>query len=109
MNASKYFGIKMRELRKKNSLTAGQLALRLDCSPSLVYNIERGLNRPQPELIVNVARFFGVTTDYLLQEENFDNEKEIIELCANLDSENKMYLFCLVKLMANNQYVPPPK
>lgn len=102
MKPSEYFGKKLRELRQHNKLTAGQLASYLNCSPSLIYNIERGLNRPQPELIVHAAHFFGVTTDYLLQEEVLDNEKILIELWGKLNNKSKLFLFYLINLLTGN-------
>ncbi len=101
MDASWLFGKRLRELRKLRSLSAGQLASHLNCSPSLIYNIEKGLNRPQPELIVLVAQFFGVTTDYLLREEAIENEEEVVELYKRLDNKGKLYLFYLMKFLNN--------
>lgn len=100
MSASEYFGKKLRELRKLNNLTAAQLASHVHCSPSLIYNIEKGLNRPQPELIVHVAQFFGVSTDYLLHDITADNEEELIDLYRKMDNRDKLYLFYLIKLIS---------
>lgn len=102
MNPSEYFGKKLRELRKLNNLSASELAVFLHCSPSLIYNIERGLNRPQPELIVNTAQFFGVTTDYLLREEIIDNEKKLVELYKCLSNKSKLCLFYLLKILSGH-------
>ncbi len=101
MGASGYFGKKLRELRLLSKLTAKQLAAYLNCSPSLIYNIEKGLNRPQPELIVLAAEFFGVTTDFMLREENTGNEEDLLELYRNINPKNKKYLYNLIKLMSS--------
>ena len=102
MAPSEYFGKKLRELRKLNNLTASELASYLHCSPSLIYNIEKGLNRPQPELIVLTSQFFGVTTDYLLKDEVIENENKLIELYKNLNNKNKLSLFYLIKILAGH-------
>ena len=102
MNTSCFFGNKLRELRILKNMTAGQLASHLKCSSSLIYNIEKGLNRPQPELIVLTAKFFGVTTDYLLMEESIENEDKIIELYQRLNSKGKLYLNYLMKILDNH-------
>jgi transcriptional regulator with XRE-family HTH domain len=103
MSTSEYFGKRLRELRKLNDLTAGRLASYLHCSPSLIYNIEKGLNRPQPELIVRAAQFFGVTTDYMLKKDVVTNEEELIKLYRNLNSKNKLLLYNLIKLLTGSE------
>jgi transcriptional regulator with XRE-family HTH domain len=102
MNVSEFFGKKLRELRKLNNLSANQLAFYLDCSPSLIYNIERGLNRPQPELIVLVAQYFNVSTDYLLKEDSYNNEEKLIELGEKIDKINNLCMFCLMKMLTDH-------
>lgn len=99
MNSSVFFGKKLRELRKSRNLTAGQLAPHLHCSSSLIYNIEKGINRPQPELIVDAAEFFRVTTDYMLREEDVKKEEELIKLYRKINNRNKLILFNISKLL----------
>ena len=99
MNVSYLFGKRLRELRNLRHISAGQLASYLKCSKSLIYNIEKGLTRPQPELIVNAARFFGVTTDYLLMEEVFENEEKLAELYKKLNTSGKTILLNIMKFL----------
>jgi transcriptional regulator with XRE-family HTH domain len=100
MKASEHFGKKLRELRKSKKLTAGELSSYLHCSPSLIYNIERGLNRPQPELIVDTANFFGVSTDYLLRDEVIEEEENLVEVYRQLNNVKKISLFYLLKILS---------
>ncbi|MGD9157917.1 MAG: helix-turn-helix transcriptional regulator [Desulfobacteraceae bacterium] len=102
MDTSCFFGKRLRELRKFRNLSAGELAPHLKCSPSLIYNIEKGLNRPQPELIVYAARFFGVTTDYMLKEDAMISEEELIKTYRNTKKSNKPFLYNLIKILTDH-------
>jgi len=64
--ASEIFPIKFRELRLQNGLTQKQLADELGWKVSALSMIERGESRPTLDKVVTVAKFFSVTSDYLL-------------------------------------------
>lgn len=66
MNIRNIFGSRLRELRKSKGTKVKDLAKVLYCSPSLIYNIEKGYNEPQPDFVIRAANFFNVTTDFLL-------------------------------------------
>lgn len=64
------FGQKLRTLRQRNGLSLRQLAAELDMGAhSQLANIETGKNNPTAELILKIAKFFGVTTDQLMDDE----------------------------------------
>lgn len=54
------------DLRKAAGLTQGQVAQRLNISPSRLANYEQGLRKPDHETTILLANFFGVSVDYLL-------------------------------------------
>jgi len=89
MNAQNIFGSRLRRLRKSKKLKAKDLSKVFYCSPSLIYNIEKGYNEPQPDFIVRVAAFFDVTTDFLLGTEQ------------QRAQESKMIIFDLLRLLGN--------
>lgn len=60
---------KIFELRKVHGLSQEQLAERLGISRQSVSKWEAGDSVPEPERLVEMSRFFNVTTDYLLKEE----------------------------------------
>lgn len=59
-------GEKIRYLRAKQNLTAKELSKVLNISESSVSLIENGKRKPSLEIIIKVADYFKVTTDFLL-------------------------------------------
>lgn len=57
---------KLRQLRKENNLTQGDLAARFCVTQQAIAKWEAGGALPETETIPRIAAFFGVTTDYLL-------------------------------------------
>lgn len=53
-------------LREKNSLTQASLAKKLNVTRSSVNAWEMGISVPSTALIVDIAKLFHVSTDYLL-------------------------------------------
>ena len=99
MNASDHFGRKLRKLRQSSGLTAKDLGESLNCSASLIYGLEKGRNKPQPELIVNTSRLFGVTTDYLLKDSGLPSEEEFVDQYRRLDSKTKSLVFQIINFL----------
>jgi transcriptional regulator with XRE-family HTH domain len=61
---------KIKFLRDKNNMTQTDLAKKLNLTRSSVNSWEQGLNVPSTPLIVELARLFQVSTDYLLGVDN---------------------------------------
>ena len=59
-------GPRIAALRRTAGFTQSQLADRLGISPSAVGMYEQGRREPAGELLISMARLFGVSTDYLL-------------------------------------------
>jgi len=63
------FSAKIRHQRRENSLTQGELAVRLGLnSHSYVSHVEAERFPPSLSMVLRCARVFQVTTDYLLQD-----------------------------------------
>lgn len=60
----------LRELREEKCLTQAQLAGHLNFSLSIVNKWENGKKNPSVDAIKILAKFFNVTTDYLLGMDN---------------------------------------
>lgn len=60
------FGDRLKELRKEKSLTQTDIAEMFNISTNAVYSWEVGKSQPSIEIITKLAKYFGVTTDYLL-------------------------------------------
>lgn len=78
---------RIKQLREKNNLTQASLAKKLNVTRSSVNAWEMGISVPSTSLIVDLARLFHVSTDYLLgMNENVSldisslSEKEIMIL-----------------------------
>ena len=70
------FGDKIKTLRQSYSLNQVQLAEHLKVSKQTVSNWENNNILPSIEMLINIARFFSVSTDYLLELDN----REYIEI-----------------------------
>lgn len=57
---------RIKSLRERNNLTQAALAKRLNVTRSSVNAWEMGISVPSTALIVDIAKLFHVSTDYLL-------------------------------------------
>ncbi|MDE6604727.1 MAG: helix-turn-helix domain-containing protein [Clostridia bacterium] len=62
------FNLRLKELRKQKNLSQDQLALKTGLTQTSINHWEKGKCIPTADAIVALARYFGVTTDYLLGE-----------------------------------------
>lgn len=60
------FGTILKQLRKSHSLTQTQLGSQIGLSKAVVSKYENGMGYPSFDVLVMIADFFGVTTDFLL-------------------------------------------
>lgn len=68
------FVSKLKELREERGLQQKELAEFLNVSKSTISGWEVGRNEPKQEILIKIASFFEVTTDYLLgREDDFGN------------------------------------
>lgn len=58
--------VQLKKLREERGLNQTQLAQRLNVSKQSLSNWENDNILPSVEAVVSIARFFGVSTDYLL-------------------------------------------
>lgn len=70
-----YFGIdkKIRELRIKRGLQQTELAEMLGVSKSVVSSYENAVHLPPYDILVRLSNIFGVSCDYLLDNENYSS------------------------------------
>ena len=59
-------GSRIAILRREHKLSQAELAQLLKISPSAVGMYEQGRREPSGQLLVEISRIFGVSTDYLL-------------------------------------------
>lgn len=75
-------GEKIKELRKENGITQEELAKNIDVSTSMVGMYETNARKPSYEVLIKIAKYFKVSTDYLLNAEE--------KLNITMDSLNKI-------------------
>ena len=61
----KIFATRLKELRNERNLSTTQLASEIKCSAMAISRWERDLQNPSIEVLVALAKFFNVSTDYL--------------------------------------------
>lgn len=65
--------LRLKELRKAKGLTTTELGEIIGCSNPTITNYERGNRKPDPETLIKLADYFGVSVDYLLGRDNVSN------------------------------------
>lgn len=60
------FGTILKQLRKSHNLTQEELGLRIGLSKAVVSKYENSMGYPTFDMLIQIADYFGVTTDYLL-------------------------------------------
>lgn len=81
------FGLKVKKLRKERNLKQIELAKGLGVSQSTITDIERGRRNVTMNMLKNIASFFDISVDELLETNNFlkesQNERMIMNQCAD--------------------------
>ena len=60
------FGENLKKLRMTQNLTQKELGLKVGISKAVVSKYENGLGYPSFDVLIRIADYFSVTTDYLL-------------------------------------------
>ena len=60
------FGNRLRELRKNKNISQEELGEFCGVAKNTISNWENNVNKPDIDLIAKLAKYFNVTTDYLL-------------------------------------------
>ena len=60
------FGENLKKLRKGRGMTQSELGGKIGLSKAVISKYETGLGYPSFDVLIRIAKFFGVTTDYLL-------------------------------------------
>lgn len=94
MNTKK-IGSFLKELRKEKNLTQEQLSEIFSVSNRSVSRWENGVNMPDFDLVIEIADFFGVTVEEILDGERKDtmDDKKITETMLKIcDFEKEEYM-----------------
>jgi transcriptional regulator with XRE-family HTH domain len=66
----KIFAERLKDLRRENGLSMAALAKTVEVSTSAIKQWEKQERIPNAKAVLDLARFFGVSTDYLLGAED---------------------------------------
>ena len=77
------FGVVIKKLRTAHNLNQVQLAGKLNISKQTVSNWENNNILPSIEMLVKIAQFFMVSTDYLLELD----QREYLEITGLTDEQ----------------------
>lgn len=80
----------LRDLREKRGLTLEQVAEALDSKNQYISNYELGKRRPDYDMLIKFADFYGVTVDYLLGRE--PKVKPTLDAEDGLDDEKRAFV-----------------
>ena len=64
------FAARLKQLRKQRGMTQTEVAAAIGVTRSVVSLYETEMRQPSPDMIVALARLYGVSTDYLLRGDN---------------------------------------
>jgi len=73
-----HLGDKIKELRKLRGLTQAELAKVIGVTTSAVSSYEILERQPSYDILIKIATFFNVSTDYLLGR----SEKDVVDITA---------------------------
>ncbi len=109
-------GKKIKELREMQGLSMLKLAKIIGTSDAAICNWENEINEPKATYIVNLANYFGITTDELLGRENeitgnvevtgeilTEDEKQLLFVYRKLTHQNKNQTLGFAKGVYSNQ------
>ena len=71
------FGEKLQNLRKKSGISQDTLAEKIEVSRQAVSKWERDEAMPETDKLLRIARLFGVTTDYLLENDTCSSDSKV--------------------------------
>lgn len=93
------FGSKLKTLRIEAGMTQTELAKRLSITKSVVSYYELQERTPSPDVLVQLADIFHVTTDYLLGVDH----KKMIDVSDLSDDDMRLLLITIETLRKKNR------
>lgn len=94
---------KLKELRSKKDISQAELARSLGMSQQAIAKWETEKATPDPEMLIKIADFFGVTTDYLLGRDETNQESNTQKL--EFSQEDLMLLHQIKRLTEDKRKI----
>lgn len=97
-------GNKLQKLRKNNNLTQKQFCKIFKISQPTLSLWENEEREPDTKMLKQLANYFNVSIDYLLDNEESIKENELVKLERKLKKDDKKRLIIILKTMFPNEY-----
>jgi len=109
--------LRLKELRVEKGLKQSEVAVAVGVSTAVYGYYERGINKPDPDMLVKLADFFGCSVDYLLgREDDFGkiigsengvilnaDEEELVKAYRKLSSSTKSAMLSTLKSLSEKE------
>lgn len=82
---------RLKQLRQSRNLTQAELATQLNVSQGTIGNWESGKRTPDIEMVVRLAQYFNISTDYLLGKSDNMNFSNNIKGNKNIIQQGEIY------------------
>ena len=89
------FGRILKKLRQNHNITQEQLAKSINMTKGAVSNYELGERTPPPDVLIALARVFGVSVDYLL---GVGDKRKMLDV-NGLSNDEIQFLQLAIKLL----------
>ncbi len=89
---------RLKELRRKNSLSQTDVAKRLNATPALISAYENAERYPSLEKLIILADIYHTSTDYILGRSKNQDDKILIDV-TTLSEEQRAIIHNLIKDM----------
>ena len=94
------FGKILKKLRQNHNMTQEQLAKKIHMTKGAVSNYELGERTPPPDVLISIAKVFGVSVDYLL---GMNDKKRTLDV-SGLSNDEIQFLNLAVKLLRKRNH-----
>jgi len=92
-------GKKTKELRSEKGITQNELFIYLGLTPKMVSFYELGEEFPPYDIIIKLAEYFNVSTDYLLCRSDIKNLEGLVNDYNSLSKDSKKELEKYIQLL----------
>lgn len=86
---------RVKELREQRKMSQLALGTRIGCSQNTISKIEKGECDPKASILIEMAKYFGVSIDYILCISDYKNYTELQVRYGSQPDLMKEYMDCM--------------
>lgn len=95
-------GKRIKELRTEKRITQSELSNHLGLTPKMISFYELEQRFPPQDIIIKLADYFNVSTDYLLGRSDIRNSDKLLKEYSSLDYESQKELEKYIQILREN-------